>query len=255
MNREKLEQIELFVNGSLTLEERNNFQREVNENPELSETVNKFMFAKDIIVSANTRKEVAMVHQDFMTNDYQSQAPVEVQKPAIKKLFWTNTIRIAASIVLIIGAFAAYQARTLNPESFIADNEIEYTSSTFRGAKSDMGNVRGLYRTKNYEQVLSVLQNEPSPNAEMIFLKAMANYKLKNYRNALSEFERLRAENARTSEPSFVHELAYYEALSLVGFEEYERAIQSLEKVKNDPNNPYSVGISEWQLFKLKLMK
>jgi tetratricopeptide (TPR) repeat protein len=255
MNREKLEKIESYANDSLTLEEKKSFQREIEENPELLENVNRFVFTKDIIKSASIRKEVSEVHRKFMLEDYQSQQEDEVKKPVIKKLFWSNTVRIAASIVLVIGVWAAYQATTLNPESIIADSQIEYTSSTFRGEKSNLGNVRGLYRNGNYAKMLQILEKEANPNAEMVFLKAMANFKMKNYQMAINEFEQLRIANAKSTEPSFVHELAYYEALSLIGNQDYELAIQNLEKIKEDPNNPYRVGITEWQLFKLKFMK
>ncbi len=255
MNREQFEKIESFANGSLTLEDKENFKCEMGDNPELSETVNRFVFTKDSIKSANIRKEVSDIHQKFMLEDYQSPQHDEIQKPAIKRIFWSNTVRLAASVVLVIGVWAGYQATTLNPESIIADSQIEYTSSTFRGEKSNLGNVRGLYRNGNYAQMLQILEKEVNPNAEMVFLKAMANFKLKNYQNALQEFEQLRIVNAKTTEPSFVHELAYYEALSLIGNQDYELAIENLEKIKEDPNNPYRVGVTEWQLFKLKFMK
>ncbi|MCU0468994.1 MAG: hypothetical protein MUF58_10350 [Arcicella sp.] len=255
MNREQLEKIESFVNDSLALEEKKVFQSDIDKNPELLATVNQFVFTKKSIKSANIRREVAEIHQKFMLEEYNSQQNDEIKKPVIKKMFWNNTVRIAASIILVVGVWVGYQVTTLNPESIIADSQIEYTSSTFRGEKSNLGNVRVLYRKGDYEQMLQILGKEANPNAEMIFLMAMANFKMKNYQKALDEFEQLRLANAKTTEPSFVHELAYYEALSLIGNQDYELAIQNLEKIKEDPNNPYRVGITEWQLFKLKFMK
>ncbi|MEA5461692.1 tetratricopeptide repeat protein [Arcicella sp. LKC2W] len=252
MNTEELEKIESFVNDSLTLEDKMSFQREMSENSELLEKIQKFISAKDVIIAANLRKEVANIHQKFMQEDYQEQ--VTPPKPIIRKLFWNNVTKIAASMMMIIGLWVIYQVSILSAESIITDSQIEYTSSTFRGEKSNLGHIRGLYRNKNYTQMLKTLQNESSPNAEMIFLKAMANFKMKNYQLAINEFGQLRKANAKTSEPSFVHELTYYEALSLVGNKNYDLAIEKLEKIKADPNNPYHVGVSEWQLFKLKLL-
>lgn len=255
MNNENLEKIESFVNDSLTMEEKKTFQREVEENPELSEMVSKFIFTRDIIRLANIRKEVSMVHHKFMQEDYQASKQEKPKKSLIKILFGSLPMSIAASVILVLGCWSIYQLTTLNAEDLIAENQIDYTSSTFRGSVSNLGNVRGLYRNGEYEQVLQVLQKEFSPNAEMIFLKAMANFKMKNYKNALIDFQQLRTANTKTAEPSFVHELAYYEALSLIGNHDYEQAIKNLEGIKNDPNNPYRAGISAWQLFKLNLMK
>ncbi len=252
---EALEKIENYLQNILNEKERIEFERELSENPELQTLQEKYVLAKDAIISSNIRNEVRKVHQNFMANRADNQAITSKSKPMGKQISLNSSwMRMAASVLVFLSFFAIYQYTSLDKEGFLADATIEYNSSTLRGKSDDLQQIRNLYKSGDFEQTLSEIKKITTFDSEILFLKAMANFKLKNYETAINDFETLKKQNLTSLKPSYIYEIEYYGTMALVGTEKYELAIEKLENIKQNTQNTYSSSISSWDIFKLKIL-
>jgi hypothetical protein len=130
----------------------------------------------------------------------------------------------------------------------------DYNPSMLRGSDDKAQNIRNAYKAQDFEKVIAEI-GAGNSDSEMVFLRAMSNFKLKNFEASLNDFALLKKQNVSSLKPSYVYEIAYYEALALIGAEKYDLAQTQLESVKNDAQNPYHSLISDWDIFKLKVLK
>lgn len=252
---ENLEKIENYLSGTLTESERLNYENELKNNSELRDLQLKYILAKEAVVSAGIREQVAKVHKDFMQNRIQNQEIHSDIKPKGKQVFMlSSTMRIAASVLIFLLAYSTYQYTTLSPRKVLDGMTIAYNPSTLRGGGDNYAQVRSAFERKDYKKVIATTQDKTTKDVDLIFFRALANFNLENYADALRDFEALKQQNARSLKPSFVYEIAYYEALSLVGAEKFELAVDKLKGVQANKQNPYHVAISDWDILKIKLL-
>jgi hypothetical protein len=253
---ENLERIENYLNNTLNESERMEYENELESNDSLRDTQLRYILAKDAIAGVGVRNVVAEEHRKFMSKRTDNQTFTEKErKPMGKQIYLFTPMRIAASILLILSVYTGFQYATLSNESVLDGMSSDYNPSVLRGANDNLQNIRNDYKYGKFENVISAIANQENLSSEMIFLRAMSNYNLKNYQASLQDFETLRKQNAGNSKPSYVYEIEYYEALALVGNGKYDLAISQLEKIKNNESNPYRSLISEWDILKIKALK
>lgn len=254
---EEIEKIDNYLSGKLSTEARLQYENELAQKQELRDLQEKVIVAKEIIVSANIRKTVSEVHQKFINErPISSNSQTErVRKPQGKQVFLSSFVRVAASFVLLLAGFAIYQYVSISPQSILADATVEYNPSMFRGSNSNLQTIRTFYKAKDYTAVINEIGKEQKLDSEMLFLRAMSNFSLKNYQESLKDFGAIKQQNASSLKPSYVYEIEYYESLAMIGTEQYAMALEKLEALKANNQNPYSKLISDWDLFKLKILE
>ncbi|MBQ4818834.1 hypothetical protein [Aquimarina sp. MMG016] len=189
MEREEL--IDKFLQGTLAPEEKDNFNRLLDTDPDFK---NDFEIIKDLntVSGSLDREDLKKVMNDFETK-------IANNNTKIVSLYNYKKLLVAASIVLIvaIGAFSIFNPFVTNPESLYAENFEPYR------------NV-----------VTPIVRGENSDNAEII---AFTSYESKNFETAASQLGEL---FSSTNKPHFL----LYQANSLMALDKTEEAIPLLEK-------------------------
>lgn len=170
---------------------------------------------------------------------YQSQKQSNA-KPAgaVVRSMSKNVLRIAATVLILIGAAVAYKYTTVNATSMYNEYYASFDLNTTRGAENTDA-IEQAYRNKNWASVIAIANTSTQKTNKTYFLTGMANLELKNYNYAIDAFSQIIASNAKTGDNYFQDEAEYYMALGYLANNEAAKALPLLNKIKSDKNHIY----------------
>lgn len=216
---------------------------------DIAKNWHSLLFAVDGIREAGLYAQVAAVKKQ-----YEAQVAI-ASKPAggIVRNMSRNAFRVAASVLLIIGATTIYKYNTVSSGSMYNDYYSSFELNTSRGAETE-DLIEQAFRNKKWEEVIS-LSNAPMPRPiKTQFLAAMANMELKKYDKAIDEFKQIIAANEKSGDSYFQDETEYYLAMSYLANNEAAQALPLLEKIKADENHLYNEKVKNMSAIDLKVL-
>ena len=171
-------------------------------------------------------------------NQYKAQQSGNVKSGAIVRGMSKNVLRIAATVLILIGAAVAYKYTTVNPTSMYNDYYTSFDLGTTRGSDNTDA-IEEAYRNKDWNAVIALSNGLILKSNKIFFLSGMANLELKNYTAAIGTFSFILESNKRTKATSFQDEAEYYLALAYLGDNQPANALPLLEKIKADNDHLY----------------
>jgi hypothetical protein len=206
--------------------------------------------AVDAILEKGLYEQVAAVRKAYQAA---KNITIKPQGAVVRKMF-SNKMRIAASIVLFITAATLYKYTTVNSVSFYNKYYSSFELNTSRGAENS-NTMEQAFRNKNWNEVVSMFNSAAQKNNESYFLAGMAELELKNYNVAVTAFNHVISENAKSKDNYFQDEAEYYLAMAYLGNNEAAKAIPILEKIKADNNHVYHEKVLEMSSIDLKIIQ
>jgi len=185
------EQIEAYINNTLSKEERTTFEQQLNEHPSLKKAVLNHVLANEAIGLSIEDKIAGKL-------DRLAQSRAAVKSPPSLKVGWKKRLAIAAGILFLVLAGLAIWVNQ-NYTNQALSNQL-YANSTLPTVRNEgdadkkLTNALVAFSNKNYKAVLKELATKsPEDNYfnEAQYLMAHANWKEKNYQQAATLFESL----------------------------------------------------------------
>ena len=212
----------------------------INSDQELAKEWRAILFALEGIREAGLNEKVSTVR-----NKYKSEQSV-VAKPAggVVRTLYRNAFRVAACLLLLIGAAAIYKYSTVSSGSVYQEYYQSFELNTSRSS-TVQDTIEQAYRTKNWKQVLSISSMQKPSTTKISFLTAMAAMELKEYATAVESLKEVMAANARSGDNYFQDEAEYYLALAYLANNEVDNALPWLQKIRNDENHTYNQKAKE----------
>jgi tetratricopeptide (TPR) repeat protein len=246
-NRESYsEKLIQYMDGELTGHELEIFEKLLSENSELQEELKNLELAKAAISSYGLKSQVASVHREMM------QEFKEHKMPAGSKIypFIRDTLKYAASIVLILFSIGIYMYATTSSSKIYKENYEPYKLSISRGENTNT-DIEQAFNTCKYDIVISTFKSFAHPDIKAYFLVAQAYLSTHQSDKAIPAFNQV--VNSPGSN-SFKDDASYYLALTYIENNQPAKALPIFEKIHADRDHLYHDRVSYWTLLKLKLL-
>lgn len=235
--KNSLEQIEEYLEDTLSTDERLKFDSELNQNPQFLEEFNQFKLLVDGIKFAG--------RQDLMDSMNNWDKEFGETKPAAKqvKLQQNKWYYAAASVVVLVSSVALLYFNAMTDYSSIAEDYYQpyiYIPDVQRSADTQVNTIDEIsqfYDNSQYQRTIDAI-NEIEENERtdlMNFLKANSLHALKDYELAMPIFKSL-----IESDSPFAFSSKWYLALCYLATEKPERA-EVLFRELAGSNTSYSV--------------
>lgn len=187
------EQIEAYINNSLSPAEKTSFEQKLKANPSLKKAVLNHVLANEAIGLSIEDKLAKKL--DRLAQKRAASSPT----PPLK-VWWKKPLSIAAGILILIVSSLAIWANQ-NYSNKALSSQL-YANSTLPTVRNDgdthqiFGNALSAFSKKEYKTVFQLLKTTSSTDTyfrEAQYLMAHANWQEKNYQQAATLFESLLA--------------------------------------------------------------
>ena len=160
------------------------------------------------------------------------------------------SLRLAATVLVLVGLSALYQYMMATPEKLFAEN---FQVFQLRENKDVADNaLEEAYKTGNAEAVIGAFTQLTNPGAEDYFLLGNAFLAQGEPTKAVESFLAVERVNKTNNTGSFEEDTEYYLALSYLANKEPAKALPILEKIHADLNHSYHSKVSGWFIGKLR---
>lgn len=245
------EQLVLHLDGELADAEKKAIELLLVTDTALQTEFENLLQAREAVRYFGLRQQVASVHNKMMQ---EMQQPVRKITPVKKMLRYS--LAAAASLVLLIGGYMAYNFFTLSSGKVFSANYNTYELSNVRdGGSPESTPAEKAFAEKNFTEVLKIYNAGNGHTAKEEFLCGIAAIELKNDSKAIQCFNKVIEKNKQAGETVLNDEAEYYLALTYIRNKDYDFALPLLSKIKNDTEHKYHNKISSRLIRKVKMLK
>lgn len=234
-----------YMDGDLQGERLTSVENAIRLNPEVREELEHLRSAREAIISFGLKKQVGALHEEMMSELKEENLPRIL--PA--RSFLRRSLSIAATVLLAVGLYTAYQYLAVSPDKLFRESYQPYSLHETRG--SNPSSLEDTYKKADMEGTIRQFESLPAPTVQDYFMSGNAYLELKQFPKAIACFSVLQQSNASHQTHYFEEDAEYYLALSYLGNNEPVKAIPICEKIYADPSHPYHKKVSSWFLARL----
>jgi len=222
----------------------------IRDDQEMAKEWGYLQVAVDAIEESAIYNQVSAIRKQFHAQKQTDAKPAGAIVRSISK----NALRIAATVLILVGAAVAYKYTTVNATGMYNEYYSSFELNTTRGIENTDA-IEQAYRNKNWSSVISLSTALTQKTNKSYFLTGMANLELKNYNEAVKSFGQIIAANAKSGDNYFQDEAEYYMALGYLANNEAAKALPLLEKIKADKNHLYNEKVKGMSNVDLDILK
>ena len=246
---EMSEKMVQYLDGELSGVEKADLEQKLAAEKILQAELERLQSAREAVKQYGLRQKVAFIHGQMM----------DEQQPPMRKMssFRKNirySVAVAASLLLLIGAYVTYNFSTLSPDKVFAANYRTYEMGTVRsGTAGTASAIEESFAQKEYAKVVSIAFDRPFTPKENL-LRGMAFIELGNNVNAINELKLVINDNGPEKSNLLKQEAEYYLALTHIRDKEYGFAVALLKKIKHDPAHLYNEKVTRKLIRQVKML-
>jgi tetratricopeptide (TPR) repeat protein len=238
-----------YLDGELTNEEKAIVENQLRDDAVLQTEYNSLLATRASIRYYGLQQKVGGIHQTMMK---EFQAPVRSINNRRKNI--RTIIAVAASVLLLITGYVAYNFINLSAEKVYSSNYKPYELSTVRsGGSIEKSLLEESYAAKEYDKVVST-QFDRAFTIPELFLRAMSYLALDKNDKAIAEYKKVIGENETAKTSIFKQEAEYYLALTYIRNKEYSAALLLLHKIQDDPSHLYHEKVTNQLIRQVKML-
>ena len=238
-----------YLDGELSLSEKEALQAELENNTDMQQELGNLISAKSAIKHYGLAQKVNDIHQTMM----QERTAQKNTSKAVVRSLPKMIMRIAASIILLVGLFGLYQYVTVSPNNLYNGQYTAYEVATMRGT-TDINALEKAYGEKKYDDVISLYKQTAKPTVKEQFLAAQAYLIKEDYINAIELFNGVIETNKAVNTSTLNDDAEYYLALSYLKNKETSKALVLFNKIHENKDHLYHNKVSSWYLAKVNLL-
>jgi tetratricopeptide (TPR) repeat protein len=236
-----------YMDGELQGDDLRAAEQKIAADRQLGIKLEQLGLAKAAITSYGLKKRVGSIHAEMMKELDAAAAPPRI---GIRRIM-QYTLRIAAMLVIVIGATALYQFFAATPQQLFSDNYTPFSLHETRGSAGSSA-VESLYKKGDFNGAMAAFSTVSTPVAGDYFLNGCAALSVGNAPEAIRSFLSLQQKNAANNTHLFEEDASYYLGLAYLRNNEPAKALPIFEHIHADPGHPYHRKISSWWLQKLQ---
>ena len=233
-----------YLDNNLEATDRLQVEELLRLDADSAKELEQLQFSVALIREAGLKAQVAAVR-----NDYQSAAkvvPMQAQtgNTAVVRSLYKNVFRVAAMVLLLLGAAAIYEYSATNSYGMFEKNYASFDLNTSRGNNDD-GEIEKAYRNKDWAAVKNIFAANKENSTKAWFLSGMAELETKNYDKAIASFKEVMNQNKGKANEYFQDEAEYYLAMSSLAAGHTTDGVTILKKIRADKNHLFNKKASE----------
>ena len=134
-------------------------------NPTFEKEFEDMKISQEVIKSYGLREEIKAIRREMLAEDKKNK-PVPAPRPSSS--FNVYIFRVAASLLLLIVAMAAFQFATLSGEKLYSEKAITYYTETTRGEQEQNTETQAVndYQLENYAQYIASYEKWTAPSVK-----------------------------------------------------------------------------------------
>lgn len=244
------EKLVQYLDGGLMGAEKENLAQQLATDTALQAELNSLKSTSEAVKLYGLQQKVSGIHVQMM----------EEMQPSVKKINSARkivrySIAVAASLMLLVGSYMAYNFFTLSPDKVFASRYQSYELVTVRDGNANETPVEKAYREKNYQEVLRIHDagEDHTPKGE--FLCGAAALEVKDNSKAIKCFKEVLDDNKLTQQLILNDEAEYYLSLSYIRNKDYDYALDLLNKIQDNPNHLYNEKVTGKLIRQVKMLK
>ena len=239
-----------YLDGELTAEEKDELEEQLEANEELQEELDRLRHTREAIRLYGLKQNVKDIHADMIKELRPGQKKIK----RISKIA-RYTIAVAASLLLLVGAYLIYNFATLSSDKIFASRYHPYELVTLRDGSSTESPIEKAYRQKSYKSVVSIHKSGKDLSAHDHFLCGAAALELKDNTTAIDCFRSAILANKSASQADLADEAEYYLALAYIRNKDFDFALGLLRSIRDDQDHLYNKQVTPRLINRVKMLK
>ena len=221
--------LEQYLEGTLTVEESNRIKSLLEADPALREELESLQLAIEAVRHKALYARVKTIRQEMLEKDQVNTRPIH------RFSIIRSSLRIAAGLLILAGAFAIFKYVSVTRISVYNDLYLQYEPTRTRSVEADP--IETAFLQKNWNEVVAIAGKQPGN--KNLFLSGIAFLESGNSSEAISRFETILQKNAAAGTDPFNDEAEYYLALAYIRNGKADRASVLLNTIRRTGDHLY----------------
>ena len=248
-NYTNTELLSKYLDGELDDAEAKNLELRINEDNSLQEELNNLKISLEVIRSFGLREKVGSLHAEMM----KELKGRPTHKFRVANRFMKYTLRVAATVIILLGVASVYEYVTLSSNSLFKNNFQEYTLHENRGNNNE-SMIEQEYKLSHFSNVTELFSEEQSKTLQDYFIAGNAYLELNKPSDAIKCFLSVQQINDLQHTHFYQDDTEYYLAMSYLENKEPSKAIPLFEKIHADIDHLYHSKVTWWFLKRVQLL-
>lgn len=253
--------IDRYLKGIMDTEEKRSFEYELANDEELKQELEKTEITSQAVKYDGLRTEVSDARRRMLAEEARSAEVPSDRQPVERPLpIGFFAFRVAASLLLVLLAFAGIQMVVIDPQGIYQDKinfEVVDVVERSDEESSSLSGILEAYQQENYQDAVALFTDINTPSVKERYIAAAAYLQLNEYNDAAELYRQILDESSQPSGWDYWEQRAAYNlAITNVQLGEYYRAINLLEQLKSDEEygDYFDQLVSDYALWKLRLL-
>jgi tetratricopeptide (TPR) repeat protein len=239
-----------YLDNELSPEEKSELENQLNQNTAMQQELENLTLAKQAIKNYGLKQKVGAIHVEMMKEMAAAETPA---KKGMVRSIARRSMKIAASLLLVLLGFGVYQYVSVSPDKLFAEKYQPYSLSVSIGA-ADADAMENAYKEKNYTTVINLFTGLPAAGQKENFLAGQAYLATNDYPKSIVCFNKVLSLNTAAGATFFKDDTEYYLALSYLKNKEIKLAYPLFVSIYNNSDHLYNEKITAGMMRKLKLI-
>jgi tetratricopeptide (TPR) repeat protein len=241
-----------YLDDELTSGEREVFEKQLAIDAALRRELEDLQTARAAVKLYGLKEQVGSIHYQMMA-EMKPHGVVRSISPARRAIRYS--LAIAASIFLVAVVIIGYNFFTLSPERLYNNQYHTYELSAVRGGANSASQLEMDYQRGQYTAVIEDRQKMQNANPKDEFLAGIAYLQTSNISAAISSFQSVIEKNRSANTSIFNDDAQYYLALTYLRNKDYDRCLDLIQTIRNNPSHLYHDQFSSGFVRKVKRLR
>lgn len=256
--------IDRYLKGEMNTEEKKSFEYNLARDDELKNELEKTEMASRAVRYRGLQQEVSDVRSK-MLKDEAHQNGLSERKQAIERPLPVRfyAFRVAASLLLVLLAFAGIQMTVVDPDTIYQEKinfEVVDVVERSDEESSTLSSILEAYQQDNFQDVTALYNELETPSVKEKYITAAAYLQLQQYNEAVTIYHQILGTDSQNTDSKMSYweqRSAYNLAITNLQLGEYEEAIDLLNQLKSNEEygDYYDQLISDYALWRLRLLE
>jgi tetratricopeptide (TPR) repeat protein len=245
-NSTNTELLTKYLDGELQGEQLIRLEIRIKEDNNLQQELDNLKISLEAVKTYGLHQKVSSIHSAMM-KEFNMQ-PLHYTGRTHK--FIKYTLRVAATVIIILGGMLLYQYITLSSQSLFQNNFEAYSLHENRGIENGSA-LEQQYKLGNYPAVIESFRLLQTRTIQDYFIAGNAYLRQNNSLEAIKSFLSVQEMNKVQQTHQYEDDTEYYLAMSYLQHNETAKALPLFEKINADKNHLYHNKMNAWFLRKL----
>jgi hypothetical protein len=239
-----------YLDGELTGAQLEKIIDQLRDNAGLREELENLQLAREAMKSYGLKSKIRDIHKEMMPELKEIKTP---GTGTVKMIFQTS-LRIAAVLIVLLGASALYQYLTVTPDKLFAESFSPYQIHNLRDG-SNQSALKSAYLKGEADSVILLFHAGNSLQPEDYLMAGITFLEINQPAKAIDIFDSMIQKNSISKTDLFEDDAEYYLAESYLQNNEPGKAASIFEKIQADHKHAYNSRVSRWFMLKLRALR